>query len=322
MSLEARAIWQGWRDHCRQTAKPSSAGASCLACLRRFPTRYERSILGTTLPFPIFWHPLGYIDTTSRSRSRSCQGGCYARCDHPEYASSKSLEEVAGGKREDDSLVSALLEQKFELNAASSSEPKKRAKRHCGDAGYQTPRWRETDSRMRICHFCWEKGSLTISAIPLPPGSPSTAEENPFVGDSLFYRHLGNPAMTWQDLASCVNIPAYRSAQGIMHPDDAPQSDKHWRDGIIVSNHGGRQVEGAKSSDLALPDVVAAVEGRFPFSSTWHRSCFQISSRPLALGARAVLLGRPYLWGLALAGEARSPRSLAQPAGRFDLTLA
>ena len=92
-------------------------------------------------------------------------------------------------------------------------------------------------------------------------------------------------------------------------------------DGIIVSNHGGRQVDGAVAALAALPEVVA-VAGKMPvlFDSGIRTGADVVKA--LALGARAVLLGRPYVYGLALDGEAGVRAVLRALLAEFDLTLA
>ena len=92
--------------------------------------------------------------------------------------------------------------------------------------------------------------------------------------------------------------------KGILHPDDARRAVDEGIDGIVVSNHGGRQVDGAIATLDALPAIVEAVDGRIPvLLDSGIRSGADIF-KALALGARAVLLGRPHVYGLALAGEA------------------
>ena len=92
--------------------------------------------------------------------------------------------------------------------------------------------------------------------------------------------------------------------KGVLHPEEARQALSHGVDGLIVSNHGGRQLDGAVSSIEALPGVVAAVEGRIPvlLDGGVRRGADVVKA--LALGARACLIARPQLWGLAVAGEA------------------
>ena len=91
--------------------------------------------------------------------------------------------------------------------------------------------------------------------------------------------------------------------KGLLHPDEAREAMKRGADGIIVSNHGGRQLDGAVASIRALPGIVAAVEGRAPvlIDGGFRRGVDVIKA--LALGARAVLIGRPHLWGVACGGE-------------------
>jgi len=91
--------------------------------------------------------------------------------------------------------------------------------------------------------------------------------------------------------------------KGILHPEDARLALDHGADAIIVSNHGGRQVDGAIAALDALPPVVEAVKQRITvlFDSGIRYGSDAIKA--LALGARAVLLGRLYIWGLAVGGE-------------------
>jgi isopentenyl diphosphate isomerase/L-lactate dehydrogenase-like FMN-dependent dehydrogenase len=92
-------------------------------------------------------------------------------------------------------------------------------------------------------------------------------------------------------------------------------------DGVIVSNHGGRQVDGAIASLDALPGIVDVVQGRVPvlFDSGVRHGCDAVKA--IALGAKAVLLGRLYIWGLAVAGE-QGVRDVVQNfLADLDLTL-
>ena len=133
---------------------------------------------------------------------------------------------------------------------------------------------------------------------------------------------FANPSLTWDDLASLralTRLPIV--LKGIQDPDDARRALACGVDGIVVSNHGGRQVDGAVGSLDALPGVVAAVAGRVPvlFDSGIRGGADVFKA--LALGARAVLVARPYVYGLALAGSDGVAAVLRHLLAEFDLTM-
>ena len=109
--------------------------------------------------------------------------------------------------------------------------------------------------------------------------------------------------------------------KGILQPDDAKAAIKCGVDGIIVSNHGGRQVDGAVAALDALPAIVQAVGKRTTvlFDSGIRRGSDVLKA--IALGAKAVLLGRPYVWGLAVGGERGVRHVLENLIADIDLTL-
>jgi len=98
--------------------------------------------------------------------------------------------------------------------------------------------------------------------------------------------------------------------KGLVHPDEARRAVEHGVDGIVVSNHGGRQLDGMISSIEALPLVVEAAGGRIPvlIDGGFRRGADVVKA--LCLGASAVLIGRPNLWGIAVGGEAGVARVL------------
>jgi isopentenyl diphosphate isomerase/L-lactate dehydrogenase-like FMN-dependent dehydrogenase len=109
--------------------------------------------------------------------------------------------------------------------------------------------------------------------------------------------------------------------KGIQHVDDARRAGEAGMDGIIVSNHGGRQVDGAVAALDMLPEIVAAVGDQLDvlFDSGIRTGADIVKA--LALGAKAVLLGRPYAYGLGLAGEDGVRHVLRSILADFDLTL-
>ncbi len=110
--------------------------------------------------------------------------------------------------------------------------------------------------------------------------------------------------------------------QGILRPDDARRAIDHGADAIVVSNHGGRQVDGAIAALDALPDVVEAVGGIVPVLFDSGIRTGADAFKAIALGARAVLLGRPYAWGLAVGGQRGIEHVLRSFLAELDLTLA
>jgi isopentenyl diphosphate isomerase/L-lactate dehydrogenase-like FMN-dependent dehydrogenase len=130
------------------------------------------------------------------------------------------------------------------------------------------------------------------------------------------------PSISWSDLAwlrSRTRLPIV--LKGILHPDDARRALDEGVDGIVVSTHGGRQVDRSIAALDALPDVLAAVDDRAPvLLDSGIRSGADVFTA-VALGARAALLGRPFAWGLALAGEAGVRQVVEDVLAEFDLTL-
>jgi len=115
---------------------------------------------------------------------------------------------------------------------------------------------------------------------------------------------LLDPAMTWKDVEVVREIwKGPMMLKGVLHPDEARAALARGIDGLIVSNHGGRQLDGAPGSLDALPAVVAAVEGRMPVLLDGGVRRGVDVAKALALGAAACLIGRPQLWGVAVAGE-------------------
>lgn len=115
---------------------------------------------------------------------------------------------------------------------------------------------------------------------------------------------LLDPAMNWSDVdALRQHWTGPLILKGVLHPDDAREAVRRGVDAVIVSNHGGRQVDGALASVRALPGVVDAVDGRIPVLLDGGIRRGSDVFKALALGAQAVLVGRPHLWGLAVAGQ-------------------
>lgn len=147
-------------------------------------------------------------------------------------------------------------------------------------------------------------------------------EEDLGAAVAAFRAQFIEPRLTWDDLEflrSRTTLPI--ALKGILHPDDARLAREHGMDAVIVSNHGGRQIDGAIASLDALPAIVDAVGGELQVMiDSGVRSGADII-KALALGAEAVLIGRPYLWGLAAGGESGAVAVLRGLLAELDLTL-
>jgi 4-hydroxymandelate oxidase len=132
-----------------------------------------------------------------------------------------------------------------------------------------------------------------------------------------------DPALQWRDiewLRSITSLPIV--VKGIQRGDDAARAVAMGVDGMVVSNHGGRQLDTARASIDILPEVADAVAGRADILVDGGIRRGTDVVKAVALGANAVLLGRPILWGLAIAGEAGVRRALELMRDEFDLAMA
>ena len=138
-----------------------------------------------------------------------------------------------------------------------------------------------------------------------------------------FLNIYSRASLTWKDLAwlrEHTRLPIL--LKGILSPEDARLALEHDVAGIIVSNHGGRQVDGAVAAIDALSEIVKAIKGRLPvLFDSGIRSGADIF-KALALGASAICLGRPYVYGLAIAGEQGVREVIQNSLAEFDLTMA
>jgi 4-hydroxymandelate oxidase len=125
-------------------------------------------------------------------------------------------------------------------------------------------------------------------------------------------------AVTW--LRSITKLPIL--IKGILAGADGALAVEHGASGVVVSNHGGRQLDGAMATIDALPGVVDAVQGRVPvlMDGGVRRGVNVLAA--IALGARAVLIGRPYLWALAANGEAGVRQALEFLRSELELSMA
>lgn len=137
------------------------------------------------------------------------------------------------------------------------------------------------------------------------------------------YAHtLFDPALNWKDLewlCATTNLPVL--VKGVVRADDSVAALDHGAAGVIVSNHGGRQLDTAPAPIRVLPSIAAAVEGRGTVLIDGGIRRGTDVVKAIALGADAVLIGRPILWGLAIDGEQGVRRVLEMIRSEFDLAM-
>jgi lactate 2-monooxygenase len=184
--------------------------------------------------------------------------------------------------------------------------------------------WRPRDLAAAYLPFLTRLGLANYESDPaFLAGLPSTPEDDPSASVLRWLSMFGDPTKTWADLPWLrEHWDGPIALKGVLHPDDARRAADAGMDGVIVSNHGGRQVDGAIPSLAALPHVVAAVGDRIEVLLDSGVRTGSDVVKALALGARAVLLGRPYIYGLGLGGEAGVRHVLRCLLAELDLAMA
>src|SRR5437899_1278236 len=287
-------------------------------------------VLGARLPAPILLGPVG-VQEIVHSEADVASTRAAASLGVPfvlSTMSSRTIEEVAQA-----AAKVAESPRWFQLYWGKNPDVTASMLQRAERAGYSalvvtldthSLGWRERDLHHGYLPFMQGQGLANYFSDPAfrallaqPP------EQNPLAAIQLWGSLFSNPALTWKDigfLRQHTRVPII--LKGILHANDAARALDAGVDAIIVSNHGGRQVDGGIGALDALPGVVCEVNGRVPvlFDSRIRRGADVFKA--LALGARAVLLGRLYMWGLAVAGEAGVRDVLLNLLADFDLTMA
>jgi 4-hydroxymandelate oxidase len=183
-----------------------------------------------------------------------------------------------------------------------------------------TPCWgvRENDLRNG---FHLPDGLEPVNLLPAATAGESRAHRGSGMAEILSW--MLDLSLTWRDLewlAAVAGVPVI--VKGVCRPDDAREALRHGAAGVIVSNHGGRQLDGAPATISVLPAVVDAVAGAAPVLIDGGIRRGVDILKALALGARAVLVGRPVIWGLATDGAGGVAQVLAMLHRELDLAMA
>lgn len=284
-------------------------------------------LFGRKLPYPVLCAPIG-VQTIVHPEGELASARAAASLSVPfvsSTASTFSLEKISKEMGQSEKWYQLYWSRDREIAASMV----KRAEA----AGYSaivitldTPMmgWREKDIEHAYLPFLQAEGIGNYLEDPVFRSRLGRSPEEDITSAVMLWaRVFGNPSLTWRDLAFIkdqTSLPIL--LKGVLHTEDARLALRHGVDGIIVSNHGGRQVDGAIPAIDALPEIVEVINGEIPvlMDSGIRRGADILKA--LALGAKAVLIGRPYMYGLALAGEDGVRQVLRNLIADFDLTMA
>jgi 4-hydroxymandelate oxidase len=186
------------------------------------------------------------------------------------------------------------------------------------DAPAQGVRDREQRSR-----FCLPPGIRAVNLPQTSPLTPSSAPRKSSAENRVIFDDLMHKAPTWNDIAWIQSqSPLPVLLKGILHPDDARQAVALQCAGVVVSNHGGRTLDTAVATAQALPRIADAVQGDLAVVVDGGITRGTDIVKALALGAHAVLLGRPYIYALAHSGAQGVAQALRLLRDEFELAMA
>jgi lactate 2-monooxygenase len=287
---------------------------------------YASEVLGATLPVPMLLAPVGVLaiahadGESAAARAAAAQGIPMILS----TASSTPMEEVAAasgdGQRwyqlywpKDRAVAVSFLERAqaagFTVLVLTLDTRLLSWRPHDLDHGY-----------LPFLRGIGVQNYLTDPAFRAPLATPVEQDQGAAI---LHYTQMfGDPSLTWDDLPFLrQHWPGPIVLKGILTPADAQRAADAGVDGIVVSNHGGRQVDGAIGALDALPAIAAGVGSQLSVLFDGGVRGGADLLKALALGARAVLIGRPYAYGLALGGEEGVRHVLRALRNDFELTM-
>ena len=295
--------------------------------LRNVGTRnLTTTLFGRTLPAPLLLAPIGVQDLAHPEGDLATARGAAARGVPMIFSNQASVDMVRCAAAMDEAP------RWFQLYWTRSEELSRSLVQRAEACGCEAIvvtldttmlGWRPVDLGHGYLPFLSGQGLAQYVSDPVframlekPP------EEDMIAAAALFSRIYSDPTLEWDRLKRIrdwTDLPVI--LKGIQHPSDAARAvDEEW-DGIVVSNHGGRQVDGAVGSAAQLAACADAVRNRIPvLFDSGIRGGADVA-KALALGADAVLLGRPYIWGLAVDGADGVSAVIDNVLGELDLTL-
>jgi lactate 2-monooxygenase len=284
-------------------------------------------VLGTESPFPFFLGPVGVLSIAHADGELApARAAAAARVPFVlSTAASHSIEEIAEAMGD--------APRWFQLYWVSNRDVVASLVRRAEAAGYGAIvvtldtlilGWRPRDLRTAYLPFRDGEGIAQFTSdpvfrelLPVPP------EQDPLVAAGTMLSMFPNLALQWEDLAflrELTQLPLL--VKGVLTGEDAVRALAAGVDGIVVSNHGGRQVDGAVAALDALEEVRAAVGPEATVLMDGGIRGGADVLKALALGADAVLVGRPYVYALAVGGSDGVSALIQQLAAETDVTLA
>jgi len=285
------------------------------------------TVLNTTLNAPILLGPVGVLSIVhpdgegAVARAANATGVTHVLSN----AASSTIEDVAAATPD--------APRWFQLYPPNDPDVRRSLVARAEAAGNEaivvtldtlTMPWRPRDLQNAYLPFLLGEGIANYTSDPAFRAKLSAPpEEDPQGAIGMWAMTFPNPGMSWDDLAALrseTSLPLL--VKGILHPDDARRAVELGIDGIVVSNHGGRQVDGSVGALDQLPAVVAAVPDTVPVLVDSGVRTGSDVLKALALGAKAVLVARPWVWGLALEGQAGVEQVVRSLLADLDLSLA
>jgi 4-hydroxymandelate oxidase len=290
--------------------------------LRGVGQRDQRTtVLGTPVSFPVLVPPMGFHGLChTDAELATARGTAAAKTIFvASTVSNRSLEAIA---------EASTGPRWFQLYVYRDKAITKELVERAAAAGYTAlcltvdtplagPRERDRRNRLRM------PGHLGLENFPAAHAERHKSGSGNESSLARYIADMWDANLTWNDvdwLGSISPLPIV--IKGVLAPDDAALAVEHGAAAVIVSNHGGRQLDGVPAPLTVLPHIVDAVEGRVEVLLDGGVRRGTDVLKALALGARAVLVGRPVLWGLTLDGEAGVVAVLEHLRAEIDLAMA